>query len=580
MMKKLFLFGMMGAMALTFGACSSEDEEITVPKLTGESVKTTFTFNVPTTKKTTRMTAGQAGETQSTDFTGIENIYLLPFSTTANVAGTDAIALDPISLASFTAWDERGVSDNSFNGKIYNDVEVSVGVNHFLFYGKATGSNGEGELTATIPTVQGSTVADAINFAMVPKTDATFATLKTKSANGAAVLKALQDVSDAFTTQIAAANTAGVGSAESILTELKTKFETNVAGSAASVWALFQDLDATLTKMSGTYATAVKNAITNISTNTFPADLNLPDGAIGVKCTSGTWAFDQNANTNGLGQPELTSYVKPANLWYTVNTPIHVDIEKQRPNYAAQNSWLNVVNLYNDGTAVTSATRAIVLDNVIQFAVAQLKSCVVVNTGAATKNLKANDGTTKTDLVDVVAPSAADFSVTAILIGQQKDLDWAFMPTGTNNYVVYDPVQTVANTKATTTASGWNYTLVGETAATEVNVLVELVNNLKDADNNPIEFYGYNDQLIPAGAKFYLLGKLKVSEANTNTNSLTTVFKQDYTTTVTLTIGEESLKNAYNTIPDLRTPELELGLAVDLQWQEGLVFNSVPLTGL
>lgn len=576
MMKKLFFFGMMGAMALTFSACSSEDD-MAAPQLTGESVKATITFNIPTAKNSTRMTAGQAGETQNTTFTGIESISLIPFSTTAAIAGTDAIALNPITLEDISAWDEQGVNNNSFNGKIYNDVTVPVGVNHFLFYGKATGSNSEGELDATIPTAQGSTVSSALSFAMVPKTDATVATLAEKSTQSTAVLEALQAVSDAFETQVSAATTAG-NSAAGILDEMKATFETNVAGSAASVQALFEDLSASLTAIGGDYATAVKNAITDLSSNDFPADLDLPDGAVGVKCTKGDWAFDAS-NTNGLGQPELDKYVKPADLWYTVNTPINVDKEKQQPNYAAQSAWTGVVALYGDGTAVTSETRAIVLDNEIQFAVAQLKSNVIVNAGNET-NLKANDGTSENNLVDVVATTDVNFTVSAVLIGQQANLDWAFMPTGTANLVVYDPVQTGSNTTVSTTATDWNYTLVGETEATEVFVLVELINNLQDADKNPIEFFGYNDQLIPAGGKFYLLGKLKVDEADTKPDGLTTVFKQDYTTQATFTIGAESLKNAYNTIPDLRTPELELGLGVNLEWQPGLVFNSVPLAGL
>jgi hypothetical protein len=49
------------------------------------------------------------------------------------------------------------------------------------------------------------------------------------------------------------------------------------------------------------------------------------------------------------------------------------------------------------------------------------------------------------------------------------------------------------------------------------------------------------------------------------------VFLQDYTTTANLTIT--SLKNAYMTIPDLRSTKLQLGLAVDLSWKSGLTFN-------
>ena len=46
MMKKLFFFGMMGAMALTFAACSSEDEVAVNPTYDGNAVKTQFAFNI------------------------------------------------------------------------------------------------------------------------------------------------------------------------------------------------------------------------------------------------------------------------------------------------------------------------------------------------------------------------------------------------------------------------------------------------------------------------------------------------------------------------------------------------------
>lgn len=45
----------------------------------------------------------------------------------------------------------------------------------------------------------------------------------------------------------------------------------------------------------------------------------------------------------------------------------------------------------------------------------------------------------------------------------------------------------------------------------------------------------------------------------------------DYKTTLNLTI--KSLANAYNTIPDLRSTKLQLGLSVDLEWQAGIQFD-------
>ena len=63
-------------------------------------------------------------------------------------------------------------------------------------------------------------------------------------------------------------------------------------------------------------------------------------------------------------------------------------------------------------------------------------------------------------------------------------------------------------------------------------------------------------------------GKKTASEA---TETGGHVFKQDFTTTAKLTLKD--LKTAYNTIPDLRTPQLELGFSVDLTWQNGHLYK-------
>ena len=103
----------------------------------------------------------------------------------------------------------------------------------------------------------------------------------------------------------------------------------------------------------------------------------------------------------------------------------------------------------------------------------------------------------------------------------------------------------------------------------DVYVAIELENN------SGVDFRGANG-MIPAGGKFYLVGKLLSNKANTQENTETVnpekrVFYPDYTTTAKLTIT--SLEKAYNTIPDLRTPALELGLSVDLSWENGKVYD-------
>ena len=51
------------------------------------------------------------------------------------------------------------------------------------------------------------------------------------------------------------------------------------------------------------------------------------------------------------------------------------------------------------------------------------------------------------------------------------------------------------------------------------------------------------------------------------------VFIQDFMTTANFRIGENSLKNAYYSVPDLRASQMSLGLSVDLKWESGITYN-------
>ena len=163
------------------------------------------------------------------------------------------------------------------------------------------------------------------------------------------------------------------------------------------------------------------------------------------------------------------------------------------------------------------------------------------------------------------------------------------MPNSSTQRVIYDadiPSDTYA---ASTDWSNPIYTLVfdnyvdGDKNAQEtVRIAVELQNN-SNAD-----FTGV-DGIVAQGQKFYLIAELNpkangltaISWPESNTNrfpqfKIDRTFVQDYKTCVNLTIN--TLKNAYVTIPDLRSVKLQLGLSVDLQWQSGLTFD-VPLGG-
>ena len=115
--------------------------------------------------------------------------------------------------------------------------------------------------------------------------------------------------------------------------------------------------------------------------------------------------------------------------------------------------------------------------------------------------------------------------------------------------------------------SAVNSTLVLETRAddgangSDVYVALEFLNTGDD-------FYGIDHQMIPAGARFYLVGKLEADDA---TQTDLKVFKQDYTTTARFSIN--NLTKAYNTIPDLKAKQLEIGMSVDLYWTAGHTYD-------
>ena len=118
--------------------------------------------------------------------------------------------------------------------------------------------------------------------------------------------------------------------------------------------------------------------------------------------------------------------------------------------------------------------------------------------------------------------------------------------------------------------------------------------------NNGAPFWGETN-LIPTGGTFYISGKLDpdadLSTADRSagitwptyyalppydtTDGSTIkerrVFIQDYMTEANFVIGEESLKKAMVTVPDLRSAQMSVGLSVDLKWSTGLNFNNVIL---
>lgn len=548
------------------GMTGCSEDEPNVNPTEGETVKTSFAISLPY-QFGTRMSGDNVQA--NGNFLGMQNIRMFPLTT----AGADNVALSRmIALGNIAA---NGLTDQT---KVYNDVQVDVNTNNFLFYALA-GSTAPSTTTA----FANGYMTDNLSSGVVNTNDIEFKLNRICSdANfttyGAAVLQALNGV---------AAATGWSASQDEQLKALYDLYITNKAGSAASVKVLLEDLNNKMTALNtGTTATvaqAVIDAITAakeaIDESTFPRNYNLPDGVAQVAWNGNAFEFVGNADVMiGANAIDPTTICYPAGLYYMANTPIKTTeaIDPVFPNFA---NWTNGFAADWIGTEVTATTRGIALTNPVQYAVASLAVKVKCATSTLADNAKeyAEDPTTGGQEQTITVP-ADGFKLTGVVIGGQPEtVGWDFKNLAGDHLMnVYDNAVPADVTAKYGSESPINYTLVLEdleedavsdkTKASVVNIALEFENNSGQS------FYG-QDGLVPANAKFYLVGQLNLNaqEGVTDATGRTSVFSQDYTTTATFTIN--SLKNAYNGIPDLRASKMKFGLAVDLTWQAGVSFD-------
>lgn len=557
-----------------FTACSSEDT-FTGGSFSGESVKTQFAINVPAVGKSDARMGEDIVQGQSdVVFRGMSNIRLVPFKLGSNpstatdpLTGSESLYYNAIELGAIGSSDLTSTAKY----KVYDDVELPIGVNAFLFYGEATDKSGD--------------ASDKTNGALVPS----------YSTQGLEAGKTLADVhfdlkgilvgDDYQTTQTGLLaildGIAGIDGWKDATGTLKPYYDSFTgmkAGSANNILLAVQDLynavkGDVLTDENGLKAkiatkieeyftpsgSSVPYTLTYKTTSLaqYPAGIGLPDGAVQVEWNTDRFEYTSNVDYDGgtsMNVSGLDKYVYPASLYYWDNTSLKTSTELESGNYGA-NDWSTIINTLYSEWAVTASTQSVALAKAINYAVGRLD---VYAAFAAGEIYDANPSGQQ----PVRIPDGG-FTLTGVLIGGQKNVGWNFTPltTGGTEKTIYDAAvdDGTGKTVGVTRTSGLkNRTLVLETAGNvgeKVNFALEFTNNSGQA------FYG-KDGLVPAGGKFYLVGQLNADGSHAK------VFEKDHYTKATVTIN--SLKNAYNCIPDLRSPKLELGLSVDLTWVEGL----------
>ena len=636
--KKVILFAAMMVANVFFVACSSSDEADLVATEETGVVKAEFTISFPqqivgATRMAEDVVQGQA----SPVFRGISSIELRPFSFIESDISTSTVLTSSITLQGGASVGPQGASATDANiivggndalyttskSHLYKDVSIAIGTRSFLFYGIATDKaapedvsgyaiNGSLVRNQTTPT---GTLAD-ISFSPQPIATNVINSEATTIAN--------------YLTAIATTS-ATVGSETKTMLDYFPNFKNLTAGSWNSVKAVVKIVYTSIKDNTDALSVAIKNAILVAATadNTeilkfdkgvyknlsYPANIQLPDGAAYVKWDNNNNKFDPLANDNSMNIGELDKYSYPASLYYWGLSNIKTTSSTMYSKYTNEKSWDEILAEYDatadHNTVVQSTTRSIAIQKPVEYAVGRLDVTVNTENGKTElQDLGTYNGATS--IVNTTSPPSSqnivignNFPITGILISNQKAVDYKFETIGTaQSYTVYDSqieVGCYLNSGSNTPKA--THTLVLQTPVADPTKTTEEDNfaNVKIAvefqNNSDKTIVGKSGCLIYPGTKFYMIGTLMPGKNGSNTDDpkykrnpfVTSVnggstipkagdyikqaFVQDYVTKANFTV--KSFQNAYNMLPDLRTPELEIGLSVDLTWEDGIVSNIV-----
>lgn len=610
-MKKIKFFSFASALmlagAMGFSSCSSDSDVVDNGSGTQrEVVKTQFAINIPYAKgnnnnaRGTRMTESNTQADQT--FLGIQNMQLLTFDTNPETTGSTLTQ----SATNASSSINIGTGDNAYDKdtwrSVYRDIAIPIGTKYFVLYGRAGRKNSDNNATAgslTMPNDYNS-ATNLSNLKFNLTTIAGNANFNTND-QAKAIVDALNKVANSSIekdgktinwSEIQNATELGTEAERNILAARYNNIISLKAGSANSVKTtlnnllLFfgEDFDENSKPLTAEIVKNCTEALQNLSSNSFPSELGLPDGVANISFDTSTSSFKYTSSDNtAIGANNNIDYTKiayPAALAYYITSPAMVSTKEltavgNLPNYDnwtanTDNAWSGLSDWSE--SSVTSGTRSVALKKPLQYGVANLKLSVKCANNTLEDNAQSQGQQQQNNKVNVPTNG---FPVTAVLVGgQPAGINWNFEAASNDGFkhTIYDNVMNKDNSgnftaKYETSASQYNYTLVLDNNNCEtkgkVYVTVELTNTAGD-------FYG-KDGLIPNNGKFYLVGLLDIDKENLDKKGLDRIFVKDHTTEANLTI--KNLQNAYNCIPDLRSSNISVGLAVDLKWQDGIKFD-------
>lgn len=498
------------------------------------SLKNVLSGQGPSTKMTTEITESDGV------FRGVDRLYIVPFNTeTPEVEADDPRLGDNNVTLSNVGIKKEGLVENN-HSHLFNSAYAPNGMNRVLTYAKAPDGRGsESKETkhsygVLYPEgIENPSVANDIVFHLEP-------VLETRQE-----LQEAESVADDLLEQLnVVMSMMGSSKNASILNIFDAVKRENhiLACSYPTFDHLRNEIQSALLRIPfesmalieeiGLVSQAVSAFSKTLSDagSTFPTSYGVPEG------TFGFWwngkEFVRMVGGVNIALVEPSSYCYPPGLWYYANSSIETSVDQNVVNQYVSTTakWDDILVHYTDGGSVNTLTESVAIKDPLQYGVGLLSLSL---------------GTAGTDLVD-------GCPLTGIIVGDQKDVDFRFMPgTGPSRYVYDNVMGSVLRIGSTGTST---QTLVLETqAGSPVHIALEFRNNT-----------GYTRRcqqgdILPR-CKFYVAGVLEAPSATGR------VFTKDQKTTVTVRLN--SLGSAYTTVPDLHSPQLEIGLVAEMKWNQ------------
>ena len=493
-------------------------------------------------------------------FSAMDQLVAIPFHTSgAKVEATDEPLIDLVGANEGNL--AKKYVEEKYNTYYVSGCHLMTGTDRMLVYGKATKPSTTnpavyGELSA-LPTTRKKT-AD-IQFSLSSIRESTEA-----HAEAQALATYMTDIANTTANTISWSTTTDPTLKSYYLDFIRMGSEGAglMSGAAANIKAFVAALRDLLETKGDALSTAIKTNIdanSTIASNTYPRSLGLPDGAAVIRWTGNK--FEVRTTTTTLDNINgINRYTYPAELMFFVDSPIRTSANEVAKTVYQENTktWSAFLNdNYNGSNAVNTNTKAVAVENPIQYGVAKL-DLTLTGMSATLKDAK--------DEV-VLNTSMTTLPLTGVIIGGQHTVGFNMKPQGEQTDVdgrfIYE---TTVDATSLATEGYKTSTLVLQSYDNEkVPVILEFENKTGQA------FTGKDGTVYP-NARFYLIALIDPAEKKEVGKDYTNrVFTQDYTTTMSMSVT--SLAKAYTCMPDLLAPRLEIGVQVVTKWIQATTTN-------